>query len=130
MPPHDEPTLLTAEPQLFVENIETASTFYVDRLGFELVFSYGQPPFYAQLERGGARLNLRSVDGPVFADGFRARNADALAATVTVHGIKELFSAYAANGVAWHQKLRREPWGTRTFIVRDPEGNLIAFAGA
>jgi uncharacterized glyoxalase superfamily protein PhnB len=34
-----------------------------------------------------------------------------------------------AAGVRFHQTLRTEPWGARTFIVRDPEGNLILFAG-
>ncbi|WP_027146784.1 hypothetical protein [Mesorhizobium sp. WSM3626] len=26
--------------------------------------------------------------------------------------------------------LRTEPWGSRTFIVGDPDGNLIAFASS
>jgi uncharacterized glyoxalase superfamily protein PhnB len=32
-------------------------------------------------------------------------------------------------GVEFHQPLKPEPWGARTFIVRDPDGNLILFAG-
>lgn len=129
MPPIEEPTLLAAEPQLFVEDIGAASAFYVGKLGFELAFSYGEPPFYAQVARGGARLNLRRIEGPVFAADFSARNDDPLAAIVTVDGIEMLFSTYKAADVAWHQKLRREPWGARTFILRDPDGNLICFAG-
>ena len=27
------------------------------------------------------------------------------------------------------QTLKTEPWGARTFIVRDPDGNLVLFAG-
>jgi hypothetical protein len=27
------------------------------------------------------------------------------------------------------QTLRREPWGARDFILRDPDGNLLLFAG-
>jgi hypothetical protein len=26
-----------------------------------------------------------------------------------------------------HQRLRREPWGQQTFIVVDPDGNLVSF---
>ena len=37
--------------------------------------------------------------------------------------------ACEAAGVPFHQRLRAEPWGARTFIVRDPDGNLLAFAG-
>lgn len=129
MPPIDEPTLLAAEPQIYVANVETAAAFYVGTLGFELVFSHGEPPFYAQVARGAARLNLRFVDGPVYAEDCRARNTDLLAAVITVGGIAALFSAYEAAGAKFHQQPRREPWGSNTFIVRDPDGNLIAFAG-
>lgn len=125
----ERPRLIAAEPQVYVEDIGTASTFYVDRLGFGLIFSHGEPPFYAQVGRDGARLNLRCVHGPVFAAGFRASNDDPLAAMVTVDRIGELFASYDAAEVKLHQRLRREPWGARTFIVRDPDGNLIGFAG-
>jgi hypothetical protein len=27
------------------------------------------------------------------------------------------------------RNLKREPWNARTFIVRDPDGNLLLFAG-
>ena len=127
---NDTPTLLAAEPQLFVPDIAVACAFYVDRLGLELAFSHGDPVFYAQVRRGGARLNLRHADGDVFQSDFRRREADALSATVTVSGIDRLFEAFDAAGVDWHQTLRREPWGALTFIVRDPGNNLIAFAGA
>jgi hypothetical protein len=32
-------------------------------------------------------------------------------------------------GVVFHQTLRKEPCGAKTFIVRDPDGNLLLFAG-
>ncbi|MGC9958962.1 MAG: VOC family protein, partial [Roseiarcus sp.] len=54
---------------------------------------------------------------------------DALSATVTLIDPKALFLEFPAAGIAFHQTLRTEPWGARTFIVRDPEGNLVAFAG-
>jgi uncharacterized glyoxalase superfamily protein PhnB len=51
-----------------------------------------------------------------------------LSATVIVDHAKPLFLEYKEAGVAFHQSLRLEPWGARTFIVKDPDGNLIAFA--
>ncbi len=123
----EEPELIAAEPQLFVPDLAAACAYYVDRLGFTLAFEHGDPPFYAQVRRGGVRLNLRHSDGAVFAEDFRDREEDALSATVTVKGIEPLFQSFDLAGVAWHQRLRSEPWGARTFIVRDPGGNLIAF---
>jgi catechol 2,3-dioxygenase-like lactoylglutathione lyase family enzyme len=121
--------ITAAEPQLFVADLEAARRFYVEVLGFDLAFSYGEPPFYAQVVRDGARLNLRRVGGPVFDAGFREREPDALSATLTLDDAESLFRAFQAAGAPIHQGLRTEPWGARTFVVRDPDGNLILFAG-
>ena len=52
-------TILGAEPQLFVTDIKRSCEFYCAKLGFALVFTYGNPPYYAQVGRDAARLNLR-----------------------------------------------------------------------
>ena len=57
-----QPTLLDAQPQLFVDDIQAACDFYSQKLGFTIAFTYGEPPFYAQVVRDAARLNLRHVD--------------------------------------------------------------------
>jgi catechol 2,3-dioxygenase-like lactoylglutathione lyase family enzyme len=124
------PLITGAEPQIFVSDIAAALAFYVGKLGFAVAFAYGEPPFYVQVFRDGARLNLREVEGPVFDAGFRARNEDALAAALTLEDAEPLFLEYQAGGVDFHQPLRAEPWGARTFIVADPDGNLSLFAGA
>ena len=54
---------------------------------------------------------------------------DLLSASITLDDAKPLYLEYQAAGVTFHQTLRTEPWGARTFIVRDPDGNLILFAG-
>ena len=43
--------------------------------------------------------------------------------------IKQLYLEFQAAGVTFAQTLKREPWGARDFIVRDPDGNLLLFAG-
>lgn len=121
--------IVAAEPQLFVSDLEAARAFYEGKLGFQLAFSYGEPAFYAQMVRDGAQLNLRRVQGPVFDTSFRAREPDALSATLTLDDAKPLFLELQAAGVTFHQTLRTEPWGARTFIAQDPDGNLILFAG-
>ncbi|MBR0666133.1 VOC family protein [Roseomonas hellenica] len=122
------PVLLQAEPQLFVRDIAASCAFYIGTLGFSLVFTYGEPPFYAQVARDGARLNLRCVDAPVIDPALRERET-LLSAAITLEDAKPLFLEYQAAGAPMHQTLRTEPWGARTFIVADPDGNLILFAG-
>jgi catechol 2,3-dioxygenase-like lactoylglutathione lyase family enzyme len=121
-------TLAAAEPQLFVRDVAASSEFYSKQLGFSIAFIYGDPPFYGQVFRDGARLNLRQVDVPVV-DPARRDTEGLLAASITLEDAKPLFLEYQAAGVAFAQALRTEPWGARTFIVRDPDGNLLLFAG-
>jgi catechol 2,3-dioxygenase-like lactoylglutathione lyase family enzyme len=128
--PHVEtqskPTLLAAEPQLFVADIAASCEFYTKKLGFKVAFTYGDPPFYGQVFRDGARLNLRHLDEPAFRPELRG---DLLSATITLEDAKPLFLEFQAAGVIFQQELKTEPWGARTFIVSDPDGNLILFAG-
>src|SRR5882724_686290 len=104
-----------AEPQLFVANIKASCGFFTGKLGFAVVFSYGEPPFYAQVRRDGARLNLRCVERPVIDAGLRDRE-QLLSASLTVataDAIKALFLEFQGAGVTFFQTLKREPWGAR-----------------
>lgn len=121
-------TLVAAEPQLYVRDIVASSDFFSTKLGFSVAFTYGEPPFYAQVFRDGARLNLRQVDSPVV-DPLRRDAEQLLAASITLEDAKPLFIEYQRAGVEFVQPLRTEPWGARTFVVRDPDGNLLLFAG-
>jgi catechol 2,3-dioxygenase-like lactoylglutathione lyase family enzyme len=123
--------LSSTEAQLYVANVKSSCDFFTLKLGFTVVFIYGDPPFYAQVQRDNARFNLRLVCEPVFVGDIRARE-HLLSATITVDAapeIKWLFAEFQRAGVTFHQMLRKEPWGARSFIVLDPDGNLILFAG-
>ena len=61
------PILSAIEPQLFVADIQSSVDFYTNQVGFAVAFLHGDPPFYAQVFRDNARLNLRLVHEPVFA---------------------------------------------------------------
>ena len=124
------PVLTSIEAQIFVANIQRSCDFYTKKLGFTVEFVYGDPPFYGQVRRDHARLNLRLVSEPVFAGDVRKREG-LLSASITVATateIKQLFLSYQASEVPFPQSLRKEPWGARTFIVSDPDENLILFA--
>ncbi len=59
------PILNSTEAHLFVADIKTSCDFYSGKLGFTVAFVYGDPPFYGQVTRDQARLNLRVVGEPV-----------------------------------------------------------------
>lgn len=117
--------------QLFVADIKASCDFFTEKLGFSIVFIYGEPPFYAQVRRDNGLLNLRCVDRPILDPVLRERES-LLSADMTVNTheeIKQLFLEFQAKGVTFFQTLKKAPWGAKNFIVRDPDGNLLLFAG-
>ena len=68
--------IIAAEPQLFVADIKSSCDFFASKLGFAVGFTYGEPPFFAQVGRDGARINLRCVEHPVIDPDQRDRWRD------------------------------------------------------
>jgi catechol 2,3-dioxygenase-like lactoylglutathione lyase family enzyme len=125
------PILNSIEAQLFVADVRRSCDFYTNKLGFAVAFVHGEPPFYGQVVRDKARINLRLVREPVFAGDIRKRE-HLLSASITVataREIEQLYLSYQAAGVSFEQALKKEPWGARTFVVSDLDDNLILFAG-
>jgi len=124
-------TIVCAEPQLFVADIKRSCEFFDEKLGFALIFSYGDPPYYAQVGRDAARINLRRVEEPVIESTVRDHE-ELLSVSMTVataNEIKLLFLEVQSAGVTFHQRLKKQPWGAKNFVVKDPDGNLLLFAG-
>jgi uncharacterized glyoxalase superfamily protein PhnB len=129
--PSSKATIVGAEPQLFVADVSKSCEFFCKKLGFSLIFNYGDPPYCAQVGRDAARLNLRYIAKPPIESTVRSRE-ELLSASMTVATaaeIKLLFLEFQSAGVTFRQKLRKQPWGARNFIVQDPDGNLLLFAG-
>jgi uncharacterized glyoxalase superfamily protein PhnB len=123
--------IVRAEPQLLVTNLKRSCEFFQQKLGFSLVFSYGEPPYYAQVRRDAACLNLRCVERSVIGPTIRDRD-ELLSVSMTVataDELKLLFLEFQSVGVTFHQKLKKQPWGAKNFVVKDPDGNLLLFAG-
>src|SRR6266436_2075413 len=126
-----KPVITAIAAQLFVSDIKASCDFFTQKLGFSIVFVYGEPPFYAQVKRDRGFLNLRHMDAPVIDPALRDRES-LLSADMgldTHEEIKQLFLEFQTAGITFFQTLRKEPWGAETFIVKDPDGNLLLFAG-
>jgi uncharacterized glyoxalase superfamily protein PhnB len=127
----NRPKLVAAEPQLFVADVTASCAFFASRLGFSIVFTYGEPPYYAQVGRDGAALNLRRVKGAAIDPLLRDRE-ELLSASITLASaaeITQLARDFQEAGVDFAQTLAKKPWGALDFIVRDIDGNLLLFAG-
>ena len=122
------PRLTRSVSVIFVANVEASAEFFRNTLGFSIDFLHGKPPFYGSVSRDGARVHLKFVHEPVLAVG--AQDQDGLiTAFIEVENVKALYAEYVTAGAMFDQKLKKQAWGGRDFIVRDLDGNGICFVG-
>jgi uncharacterized glyoxalase superfamily protein PhnB len=113
-------------PILFVRDVTASTQFFKSKLGFDVDFLYGEPPFYGSVSRGQACLHLRFVRRPNFAE-LAAREVSLILATVEVSDVQGMFEELKESGVEFAQALADQPWGGTDFHVRDLDGNVISF---
>ncbi len=112
----------TVLPQLRITNADRSLRFYVDGLGFTIDWQHQfEPgfPFFFQLTRQGQSIFLTEHAGDCQVGGavyFIVPDAGACCA------------AMALNGIQATNPLADMPWGTREFVVTDPDGNRLRFA--
>lgn len=121
------PVLLGVTPQLFVTSLRKAAAFWREDLSFRVEL-WGTPPCQGLVMRDGARLNITLVDRHPIDPVLRERDG-LLAATIQVDDVRELYEIYEAREVPMAQPLRQRMWRRSDFVVRDPDDNLICFAG-
>jgi catechol 2,3-dioxygenase-like lactoylglutathione lyase family enzyme len=122
------PRLARALPVIPVADVRASADFFKTTLGFSIDFLHGQPPFYGSVSRGGATIHLKFVHEPVLSIGEEDRGGF-ITAFIEIENVKELYAEYIAAGATFNQKLKKQAWGGRDFIIRDLDGNGICFAG-
>ena len=120
------PVLASVIPILMVSGVTRAAEYFRDKLGFEIDFLHGAPPFYGAVSRDGVCLHLRFVHAPNFA-ALAARETDLIQATIEVNNVWTLFEELRGRGADICRPLAKQAWGGTDFHVRDPDGNAISF---
>lgn len=101
-------------PILAVKDVSAAIDYYVAKLGFRKEWGWGDPPTYACVSRGDAKLNLS-----------RSENAAPASVYIFVHNVDTLYDDYRARGVINLQPPNNYPWGMREIEVRDLDGHRL-----
>ena len=104
-------------PMVQVTDLAKARAFYCDVLGFEVVFSNGDPVGFQILEKDAAELHLDLVPGH--------RATDRNVAHLMVDDATALYDHLVAHGVRIVKGLRDADYRMRTFVMADPDGNRI-----
>lgn len=122
----EPPIFKSVIPILFVRDVTVSAAFFREKLGFELDFLHGSPPFYGAVSRNGIWIHLRLVQEPYFAVAA-AKEKSLILASIEVSNVQGLFEEFKARGVEFAQPLTKQAWGGTDFHVRDPDGNVISF---
>jgi uncharacterized glyoxalase superfamily protein PhnB len=122
----DQVFLKNVTPILLVRDVKTCAAFFQQKLGFQLDFLHGLPPFYGAVSRDGVCLHIRYVQHPFFAE-TAAQEKSLIVASIEVSNVQGLFEEFKARGVEFAQTLSKQAWGGTDFQVRDPDGNVISF---
>lgn len=112
-------------PVFFTMDIPGTLAYYKDKLGFECLGTWLDPPAYAIVARDQHAIHFRCAEPPTanpdkYAD-------ELLDAYLFVEDADALYAEYAARGVEFTRGLGNTLWHSREFVVKDCDGRLLAF---
>ena len=112
-------------PVFLTMDIPAAVAYYTEKLGFECVGTWQNPPVYAIVARDQQVIHFRCV-------GVLTASADKWAeelldAYISIDDADTLYTEFSARGVEFARGVADLPWGLREFVVKDCDGRLLAF---
>ena len=109
-------------PVLPCRDVAASVRYYVERLGFRLLFQDADDPRYAGVRRDAVEIHLQWHDASEW------ERTERPMLRFVVAEVDALFEEYSAQSV-FHAgtALRDTPWGTREFAFYDPDGNGLTF---
>ena len=115
-------------PVFFTTDMEATLGYYKNKLGFECLGTWLDPPVYAIVARSQQAIHFRRAEPP-------SANPDKyvdelLDAYLHIEDADALYAEYAAQGVEIARELANMPWHSREFVVKDCDGRLLAFGAS
>jgi uncharacterized glyoxalase superfamily protein PhnB len=112
-------------PVFFTMDIPATLAYYTNKLGFECLGTWQDPPVYAILARDWQAIHFRCAVPPTAnPDKYQDELLDAYLA---VEDPDALYAEYAGQGVEFTRGVANTPWHSRGFVVKDCDGRLLAF---
>ena len=113
--------LLRDAATLFVvQDVIRSVEHYRDVLGFRVELTYGEPTFYAGVERDNVAIHFQAASETKRQPGHGAIN-------VFVTGVDALYEELRSRGARTLEEPADRPYGMRDFNVNDLDGNEPCF---
>jgi uncharacterized glyoxalase superfamily protein PhnB len=113
-------TLCGSATVFVVQDVLRSVEHYRDALGFQTVFTYGEPTFYAGVARDGITIHLQAASAT-------KRQLGQGAVNVFVSDVDALFEELRSRGARTLNEPKDYPYGMRDFDVTDLDGNHLCF---
>jgi len=108
-----------AVPILAVRNMAAAIGYYVDKLGFEKKWEWGDPPDFASVRRDQVDLFL-SVE---------PQGGPRTWMSIFVQDVDALYETYKKTGAIIRKPPADYPWGVREMTIEDLDGHCLRMGG-
>jgi catechol 2,3-dioxygenase-like lactoylglutathione lyase family enzyme len=123
----DKATLTGIAPQFVVPDVVRTAEFYRDKLGFELLGYFLDPPVYAMVRRDKAEIHFGKADGDIIQVNETVRKGLGSDVYIFVSDINALFEEFSGRGVEILEgPIKRESECTE-ITVRDCNGFQLVF---
>ena len=115
-----EVSLCRAATVFVVQNVLRSVEHYRDVLGFHTEFKYGEPTFYAGVERDDLVIHLQAASET-------KRQMGQGAVYVFVTDVDALYQELQSRGTRTLNEPKDYPYGMRDFNINDIDGNQLCF---
>lgn len=103
-----------------VDNVAETSEHYQKTLGFKVTLFYGNPPYYAVVERDGVEIHLSEREDT-------STPLERCAVYIYVDDADALYAEFEAKGVEMFSPPENQDNGMREFELTDNSGHYLMF---
>ena len=115
-----EVSLVGSATVLVVQDVLRSVQHYCEVLGFHTEFTYGEPTFYAGVERDGVLIHLQAASETKRQPGHGAVN-------VFVTDVDALYRELQSKGARTLKEPKDYSYGMLDFDIHDLDGNQLCF---
>jgi uncharacterized glyoxalase superfamily protein PhnB len=108
-----------ATPILNVKDMQASMDYYVQKLGFEKKWDWGEPPTFGCVKRGKVEIFL--CEG--------GQGQPGMWMSIFMDDVDELYEEYKKSGATILEPPRDCPWQTREMLVEDLDGHRFRMSG-
>lgn len=114
-------------PQFVVPDVVKTAEYYSDKLGFEILGFFAEPPVYAMVRRGNAEIHFGKADGERTQMNEDIRRGLGTDAYIFVSDINSLHTEFLASGVDIVEGPIKRVYDCVEITIKDCNGFQLVF---